>query len=41
MDDLPNVGDMVLYDGPLGQVLGGSNPDLMFVEQRTMVTAVH
>ena len=36
-----NVGDMVLFDGPLGQVLGGSDPDLVFGEQRAMVTAVH
>ena len=36
-----SVGDMVLFDGPLGQVLGGSDPDLVFGEQRAMVTAVH
>ena len=32
---------ILAHDGPLGQVLGGSNPDLMFVEQRSMVAAVH
>ena len=35
------MGDMVLFDGPLGQVLGGSDPYLVFGEQRAMVTAVH
>ena len=25
------MGDMVLFDGPLGQVLGGSDPDLVLV----------
>ena len=36
-----NVGNMVLFDGPLGQVLGGFDPDLVYVEQRAMVSAVH
>ena len=35
------VGNMVLFDGPLGQVLGGSSPDLQFVQQKCFVTAVH
>ena len=35
------MGDMVLFDGPLGQVLGGSDPYLVFGEQRAMVTTVH
>ena len=37
-----SVGDMVLFDGPLGQVLGGSDPDLLFGEQsRTSTLRAH
>ena len=35
-----SVGDMVLFDGPLGRVLGGSDPDLVFGKQRAMVNTV-
>ena len=36
-----NIGNMVLFDGPLCQVLGGFEPDPVYAEQRAMVSAVH